>query len=70
MVYITESGSLQDHTPIKKKITDSFWGVVNFVSFFFQSLLSPNSTRWGNQYSVTYRRPGSSSSGYVQHILI
>lgn len=26
-------GSLQETVPIKKKIVDSFWGVINFVSF-------------------------------------
>jgi len=60
MVYISQSGSLQETTPIKKKIVDTFWGVINFVTFFVQSLVSPSSTRWGNQYSVTYRQPGSS----------
>jgi len=61
MVYVSQSGSLEETVPIKKRIVDTFWGVINFVSFFVQSLVSPSSTRWGNQYSVTYRRPGSGS---------
>ncbi|KAL5234589.1 hypothetical protein ACI65C_001999, partial [Semiaphis heraclei] len=55
-------GNLQETVPMKKKIVDTFWGVINFVSFFVQSLVRPNSTRWGTQYTVTYRRPGSSTS--------
>ncbi|KAL4148600.1 hypothetical protein QTP88_002788 [Uroleucon formosanum] len=66
MVYISQSGNLHETVPMKKKIIDTFWGVINFVSFFVQSLVRPNSTRWGNQYTVTYRRPGSSSSGTVR----
>lgn len=29
----TLGGSLQETVPLKKKIVDTFWGVVNFVTF-------------------------------------
>jgi len=39
-------------------ITDAFWGFVNFVVLFFQTMFQPDKTKFGNEYSSSDYRPG------------
>lgn len=36
-------------------IPELFWGAVEFVSLFFRTLINPNTTRRGSNYSTEYR---------------
>ncbi|XP_064606842.1 selenoprotein K-like isoform X2 [Liolophura sinensis] len=39
-------------------IPELLWGIVNFVVLFFQTLIQPSKTRYGDSHTSDYRTPG------------
>ncbi|XP_076028332.1 selenoprotein K-like [Oratosquilla oratoria] len=59
MPYISSSGNLGESREWSlSRIPDLFWGFINFIVLFFQTLVNPNLTKRGNSYTSDYR-PGS-----------
>ncbi|KAF2361705.1 Selenoprotein SelK/SelG [Trinorchestia longiramus] len=60
MVYISAQGSLQQGCSgwSISRIPELFWGLINFVMLFFQTLVNPWITRRGSNYVSDYRAPG------------
>lgn len=59
MVHIVNGQVVESRSPWRLSIIpEIFWGVVNFVSAFFQSLVGPLFAQDGNARS-SYGRPGS-----------
>jgi len=59
MPYISSGGQVLDgQSPWRLSIiSDTFWAIINFVVLFFQTMISPDKTSKGNQYTSDYR-PG------------
>ncbi|XP_074644250.1 selenoprotein K-like [Tubulanus polymorphus] len=60
MVYVSSGGQVSEsRSPWRLSIvTELFWGCINFVLLFFQTMISPSKTRNGDASSTDYRRPG------------
>merc|ERR1712212_1375520 len=60
MVYISSSGTVNESkSPWRLSIfSDMFWGLVNFVALFFQTMFSPHLTKHGNTHSSDYKPDG------------
>uniref|UniRef100_T1JNY6 Selenoprotein K n=1 Tax=Strigamia maritima TaxID=126957 RepID=T1JNY6_STRMM len=54
MVYISEAGNvLENRSPWRLTIIpDFFWGICEFISLFFRTLIQPDLTKHGLQSSV------------------
>lgn len=63
MVYIS-GGEVQDaKSPWRLSfIPEMFWAFINFIVLFFQTLISPSKTKYGNSYSTDYK-PGGDGGG-------
>lgn len=65
MAYISASGTVQDSKSSSwglSTIPDMFWGFINFIVLFFQTMFSPDLTKKGNNYSSDYK-PGDDRGG-------
>jgi len=64
MTYISGGGAVSgSQSPWRLSIvTDTFWAFINFVGLFFQTMVSPNLTKHGNNYDSNYK-PGDGPSG-------
>ncbi|XP_065060883.1 selenoprotein K-like [Rhopilema esculentum] len=60
MVYISESGHLSESkSPWRISIIqDTFWGIINFIVLFFQTMFSPDLTKKGKGYESSNYKPG------------
>merc|ERR1711973_747040 len=59
MTYISGSNVLDSRSVWRLSIiTDIFWGFINFIVLFFQTMVSPGMTKHGNSYSSNYRPGG------------
>ncbi|XP_047490254.1 selenoprotein K-like [Penaeus chinensis] len=59
MPYISSSGNIGgDQGWSLSKIPNLFWGLVNFIVLFFQTLINPDLTKRGDGYSSSYGAPG------------
>lgn len=59
MVYIDSQGRVLQSRPFGlATLTDGFWGVITFLSLFFQTLFNPDLTKKGTGYSTDYRANG------------
>ncbi|XP_043933548.1 selenoprotein K [Protopterus annectens] len=57
MVYVSNGQMLDSRrqSPWRLSfITDFFWGIVDFVALFFQTLINPDMSRGGSQTSSRY----------------
>ncbi|XP_065578451.1 selenoprotein K-like [Artemia franciscana] len=64
MSYINSSGQIQNRRPWSlARVTDTFWGFVDAVLLFFQTLFNPGLSKRGSQYASDYRRPGGRPPG-------
>ncbi|KAK3793184.1 hypothetical protein RRG08_009483 [Elysia crispata] len=64
MPYISNGQVVESRSPWRLSfITDLFWGIINFVVLFFQTLVDPSKNSKGNRYTSDYRRPGSGPGG-------
>jgi len=44
-------------------IPEMFWGIINFVVLFFQTMINPGGSSKGDRYSTDYRVPGRGPDG-------
>lgn len=59
MVYIAGDGRVLESKPWGiHTITDMFWGLINFLSIFFTTLVNPNASSKGDGYTTDYRNTG------------
>jgi len=65
MPYISSDGQISESRSIWRLsfITETIWGIINFVILFFQSMINPNKNSRGAGYTSDYRRPGGGGSG-------
>ncbi|XP_041348798.1 selenoprotein K-like [Gigantopelta aegis] len=67
MVYVSSGHILDSRSPWRLSfIPDLFWGIVNFIVLFFQTMFNPNKTKRGSSYTSDYRsgpRPGGGGGG-------
>jgi len=45
-------------------IPELFWGIVNFVVLFFQTMFNPNASSRGDRYSTDYRPNGGGNDPF------
>ncbi|XP_041987173.1 selenoprotein K-like isoform X2 [Aricia agestis] len=57
MVYINKDGAVVERNPFN--IFGWFWGAINFIYLFFQTLISPSYSKHGDKYVQDFRPPGS-----------
>nr|XP_006811288.1 PREDICTED: selenoprotein K-like isoform X1 [Saccoglossus kowalevskii]XP_006811289.1 PREDICTED: selenoprotein K-like isoform X2 [Saccoglossus kowalevskii] len=56
MVYVSEGHVLDSQSPWRiSAIPDLFWGILNFIVLFFQTMVSPGLTKKGSGYTSDYR---------------
>ena len=59
MAYITSDGRVLESKPWGfNSILDLFWGILNFFSLFFKTLIQPDSNAKGDKYTTDYRNTG------------
>lgn len=59
MAYVNKDGRIGGRSEWSiTRIPDLFWGLVNFIVLFFQTLISPDLTSRGEGYSTSYGAPG------------
>jgi len=59
MVYVSQGGTLQGQQGWSlSSIPDMFWGAINFIVLFFQTLVNPDLTKKGSGYTNNYSNPG------------
>lgn len=64
MPYISNGQVLESRSPWRLSIiSDIFWGIINIVFLFFQTLINPGKNSKGDRYTSDYRRPGSGPGG-------
>ncbi|KAK3605845.1 hypothetical protein CHS0354_002480 [Potamilus streckersoni] len=56
MVYISD-GQVKDSQTLWRVsiIPDIFWAIINFIVLFFQTLISPGTTKHGKNHTSDYR---------------
>ncbi|KAH3820658.1 selenoprotein K-like [Dreissena polymorpha] len=67
MVYIS-SGQIEQSQSVWRLslISEFFWGIINFVVLFFQTMVSPSKTKYGNSYSTDYKAGNDGGGGRPQ----
>ncbi|KAL7633786.1 UNVERIFIED_CONTAM: hypothetical protein RMT77_015741 [Armadillidium vulgare] len=64
MVYITSDGKVSNNRQWGfSSISDFFWGILNFIFLFFQTLINPDLNRRGSNYESSSYRPGPGGRG-------
>ena len=59
MVYYTGDGRVVESRPWSfGYFSDIFWGFINVVGIFFQTLINPDSSSKGDRYTTDYRSTG------------
>lgn len=62
MVYINSDGSIGDR-PWYRNLLGLFWGFINFITAFFQTLINPAYSPSGGRYLSGNSRPGGGGGG-------
>ncbi|OWF53812.1 Selenoprotein K [Mizuhopecten yessoensis] len=56
MVYVSQGNVVDSQSPWRLSyIPEMFWGLINFIVLFFQTLVSPSMTKKGNSHVTDYR---------------
>ncbi|XP_033102523.1 selenoprotein K-like [Anneissia japonica] len=57
MAYVDSSGNVIDSKSVWRLsiIPELFWGIINFIALFFQTMYSPGLTSKGTGYTSDYR---------------
>jgi len=64
MPYVAGGQVVNSKTPWRMSIIpDFFWGVINFVVLFFQTMISPDSNSRGSGYTSDHRVGGNDPMG-------
>ncbi|XP_025107123.1 selenoprotein K-like [Pomacea canaliculata] len=64
MVYVSGGQILNSKSRWRLSfIPDIFWGIINFIVLFFQTMINPNMSKRGSAYTSDYRPPGSGPGG-------
>ena len=59
MVYINNDGRVMQSRPWSfGAVTDMFWGFINLIVLFFQTLINPGLTSKGDNHRTDYRSTG------------
>ncbi|XP_042218631.1 selenoprotein K-like isoform X2 [Homarus americanus] len=59
MPYISSGGNIGGQREWGlSTIPNLFWGFINFIVLFFQTLVNPDLTKRGNSYASDYSAPG------------
>lgn len=59
MVYVSQGNMMDNRSPWRLSIIpEMFWGLINFIVLFFRTLIYPNMTKYGDNYSYDYRSDG------------
>ncbi|XP_046580218.1 selenoprotein K-like [Haliotis rubra] len=64
MVYVSEGQVLDSRSPWRLSvIPEMFWGFINFILLFFQTMYDPNKTKYGSSHTSDYRPGGPPGPG-------
>ncbi|XP_052782183.1 selenoprotein K-like [Mya arenaria] len=64
MVYIS-GGKVQESQTLWRLsiIPEIFWGIINFIVLFFETMISPSKTKYGNNYTSDYKAGNDGGGG-------
>ncbi|CAH1782495.1 unnamed protein product, partial [Owenia fusiformis] len=65
MVYVSGGQMLESQSPWRLSfIPEMFWGIINFIVLFFQTMVMPSTTKKGREsYTTDYRVGGGGGGG-------
>ncbi|CAH0386768.1 unnamed protein product [Bemisia tabaci] len=63
MVYIAKNGAVRDTPPLMKRLMNFFWGVLNFVVMFFQTMIPGLNSGFGSSITGGSSRRGDNGGG-------
>lgn len=63
MVYISGGEVRESKSWSFTSIPELFWGIINFIVLFFQTMISPSMTKKGSTHTTDYRPDGGPQGG-------